>query len=67
MTVLSDLPAKIPAGGTAQVRVRMGLDKAEIQIELSDPPEGIVVDSVSRIDKGVASCSAATLPGPSRG
>ena len=54
MTVLSDLPAKIPAGGTAQVRVRMGLDKAEIQIELSDPPEGIVVDSVSRIDKGVA-------------
>jgi hypothetical protein len=54
MAVLSDLPAKIPAGGTAEVQVRMWLDKAEIQIELSDPPEGIVVDSVSRIDKGIA-------------
>jgi hypothetical protein len=55
MAVLSDQPAQIPAGGTAEVQVRMWTDpKAEIQVELSDPPEGIVVDRVSRIDKGVA-------------
>ncbi len=55
MAVLSDQPAQIPAGGTAEVQVRMWADpKSEIQVELSDPPEGIVVDRVSRIDKGVA-------------
>jgi hypothetical protein len=55
MAVLSDQPASIPAGGTAEVQVRMAVDRrAEIQVELSDPPEGIFVDRVSRIDKGVS-------------
>jgi len=55
MALLGDQPAQIPAGGTAEVQVRMWTDpRSEIQIELSDPPEGIVVDRVSRIDKGVA-------------
>jgi hypothetical protein len=27
--------------------------QAEIQVELSDPPEGIAVDSVSRVDQGL--------------
>ena len=33
---------------------RLGADRSEIQIELSDPPEGITVGSVSRTDRGVA-------------
>jgi hypothetical protein len=55
MALFSDQPAQIPAGGTAEVRVRMWVDpKQEIQIELSDAPEGIAVDRVSRVDRGIA-------------
>jgi len=56
MTLLGERPVKIPAGGTAEVQIRMPGAGAggEVQIELSDPPEGIVIDKVSRIDRGVA-------------
>ncbi len=55
MGILSEQPVKIPAGGTAEVQVRTWTDaKSQVEIELSDPPEGIAVDRVSRIDKGVA-------------
>ncbi len=56
MAILSQQPVKVPAGGTAEVRIRTswGRDRSEIQIELSDPPEGITVGSVSRTDRGVA-------------
>jgi len=47
--ILSELPVKIPAGGTAQVRAMMPAARAfdKIQIELSEPPEGISVREVS--------------------
>jgi len=56
MEILGEQPVKIPLGGTAEVQVRAsGLaGGSEVQIELSDPPEGIVVRSVSRIDRGVS-------------
>ena len=56
MALLSEQPVKIPAGGTAEVQVRMpgAGARGEIQVELSDPPEGIAIDNVSRIDRGVA-------------
>jgi hypothetical protein len=54
MAVLSEQPVRIPAGGTAEVRVRtFAARSAEVQIELSDPPEGIDVDSVRRMDEGL--------------
>ena len=55
MTLLGQQPVKIPVGGTAQVRIGApgAFGQAEIQVELSDPPEGIAVDSVSRVDQGL--------------
>jgi len=53
LTILGEQPVKIPAGGTAEVRIRMAWadPRTETQIELSDPPEGIVLDKVSRNDR----------------
>jgi hypothetical protein len=47
--VLSDAPVKIPAGGTASVRISSpgGAFSDRFQLELSDPPEGI---SIQKID-----------------
>ena len=55
MTLLGEEPAKIPLGGTAEVQVRLPWvgDRSEVQIELSDPPEGIAIDKVSRIGRDV--------------
>ena len=55
MALLGGQPVRIPAGGAAGVQIRMpgAGARGEIQIELSDPPEGIVVDKVLRIDRGV--------------
>jgi len=52
--ILSELPVKIPAGGTARVRVGLPANKFydEIQFELSDPPEGITVRDVSSDARG---------------
>jgi hypothetical protein len=56
MTLLGDKPVKIPAGGTTELRVIMPLssNSGPVQIELSDPPEGLGIDQVSRFDEGVA-------------
>jgi hypothetical protein len=47
--ILSEQPVKIPAGGTAEVQVRGPWwgDQSQRQLELSDPPEGIVIASVA--------------------
>jgi hypothetical protein len=48
--IVSELPVKIPAGGTAQVHAMLmpGVRTFEkIQLELSEPPEGISVRDVS--------------------
>ena len=49
MRVLSATPLKIPAGGTARVRVSVpaGPFLGKVEFELSDPPEGISIRSVS--------------------
>jgi len=55
MDVLSRPPAKIPVGGTVEVQVRMYWSRnGQPQVDLSDPPEGITVDRVSWIEKGIA-------------
>lgn len=46
--VLGDSPVKIPAGGTASVRVAAGVVAADrIQLELSDPPAGVSIQRVA--------------------
>ncbi len=56
MAVLGEQPVKIPAGGTVEVQVRgpWAPDRGEVQIELSDPPEGIVIDKVFWLDRTAA-------------
>jgi hypothetical protein len=54
IAVLGDPPVKIPAGGTVELRAVIPAREGEIQVELSDPPEGITIDSVSRFDEGAA-------------
>jgi hypothetical protein len=67
--ILSDLPAKIPLGGTAKIRVTLPANKSfdKLQMELSEPPEGITVRDVSSDPKGtdivLQSDAAKTKPG----
>lgn len=52
--VLGESPVKIPAGGTA--RVRIGTPSREFadrwDLELSEPPEGIAIERVSPVPEG---------------
>ncbi len=52
-TVVSEQPARIPAGGTVEVQVRgpWPAGQAEMELELSDPPEGIAIDEVDWQDR----------------
>ena len=52
--VLSATPVKIPAGGTAHVRLSTptGAFANRFQLELNDPPEGIAIAKVSPADEG---------------
>jgi len=67
--ILSELPVKIPLGGTARVRVTLPASKSydKIQMDLSEPPEGITVRDVSSDAKGtdivLQSDAAKTKPG----
>lgn len=55
MEILSEQPVKIPARGTVEVQIRLSWSRAgQIQVELSDPPEGIAVDRASWTERGVA-------------
>ena len=55
MEILSEQPVRIPAGGTVEVQVRLGWSRnGQIQVELSDPPEGITVDRASWTEPGLA-------------
>jgi len=54
MEILSEQPVRIPVGGTATVQVRMSWNRTgQIQVDLSDPPEGIAVDRASWAEKGL--------------
>ena len=55
LEILSEQPVRIPVGGTVEVQVRLGWSRnGQIQVELSDPPEGITVDSASWTERGLA-------------
>jgi len=55
LEILSEQPVRIPVGGTVEVQVRLGWSRnGQIQVDLSDPPEGITVDSASWTKPGLA-------------
>lgn len=52
--VLSEQPARIPAGSTAEVQIRGPWGGwGEAQLELSDPPDGITIDKVTPQDRNL--------------
>jgi len=53
--LLVEQPIRIPVGGNVEVRAYAPWDatRGEIQIELSDPPQGIAVEQVSCVDRTV--------------
>lgn len=55
MRILSATPVKIPAGGTARVRVAgaAGMFADRVKLELNDPPEGITLRAVTPGRDGV--------------
>jgi len=64
--ILSDMPVKIPAGGTAKVRLSTPPKAAvsRVRLELAEAPEGIVIKNVSPSDEGMEfelECDAAKL------
>ncbi len=52
--IASETPVKIPAGGTVRVQITaaIGEKAGDLQLELSDPPTGIVVKNVSTSPEG---------------
>ncbi|MHB8897590.1 MAG: PPC domain-containing protein [Thermoguttaceae bacterium] len=54
-SVVSQEPTRIPAGGTAQIQLRgpWSSGQSEMELELSDPPAGIVLDKVAWQDRAV--------------
>jgi len=54
--LVGDGPVRIPAGGTAQVRIRTqrGRILKDIQLELNEPPEGVTLHGVSVVPEGLA-------------
>ena len=69
VAILSELPVQIPCGGTAKVRVTLPVNKFfdKLQMELSEPPEGITVRDISSDPEGtdivLQSDAAKTKPG----
>ena len=70
LTLAGEQPVKIPTDGSAEVRITgpsLGGISRQIEVESSDPPPGLTVKSVSRIDRGlsvVLHCDAGkTRPG----
>jgi hypothetical protein len=55
MKILSATPVRIPPGGTARIQVGLPAPRLaeRAQFELSNPPEGIVIQSVSPVRDGV--------------
>jgi hypothetical protein len=53
--IVGDGPTRIPAGGTGRVRLSVppGVPLERLRLDLSDPPEGISIQSVGRSGEGV--------------
>ena len=54
--IVSDSPVRIPAGGSAEVRMktRRGSALKEMKLELNGPPEGLTLGNVSVVANGLA-------------
>ncbi len=53
MAILSEQPVRIPVGGTVEVEVRLGWNhEGQVQVELSDPPDGVSVDRAIWTERG---------------
>jgi hypothetical protein len=54
LKILSATPVRIPAGGTARVRLSTPTSAFanRFQLELNEPPEGIAIAKVSPVDEG---------------
>jgi hypothetical protein len=52
----ADRPVRLPAGGTAPVQLLVPLTRlpGEVRFELSEPPEGIAIQSVAAVKEGLA-------------
>jgi hypothetical protein len=65
--VLGEQPVKIPAGGTARLRVQLDLPPnnqfSKVLYELSEPPEGIALSSAPGEGEIVLQCDAKVKPG----
>jgi len=65
----SDSPVRIPAGGSAEVRIKMRKSPTlqEMQLELREPPEGLGLSGVTVVPEGLAfrvsADAAAAAPG----
>ena len=64
--ILSDTPIKLPAGGTARVRVWVPISAlmGNAQLELSQPPQGIILADTLPVREGtelVLQCNAAVV------
>ena len=66
VAILSELPVRIPAGGTAAVRMGVPAGKVfgQVHLELDEPPEGIAIAEESSTRQGtriVLKCDAAKV------
>lgn len=66
--VVGETPVKIPAGGTAGVRIAASANMyaGQVQLELSEPPEGITIGKVTSSREGVEAvlrCDGGVKPG----
>jgi len=54
VTILSKTPVRIPAGGTARVRISVpgNMLAGRARLELSEPPEGITIEKVEPSRQG---------------
>ena len=53
--IIGETPVRIPAGGTARVKIAMpgGRLPGNIQLRLQDPPEGIAIQAVAPLPRGM--------------
>ena len=55
LTLAKPDPVRVPAGGTAQVRLDgPGRARGQVRLTLSDPPKGITIEGVTAVPNGVA-------------
>jgi hypothetical protein len=56
LRIVGQQPVQLPAGGTAQVRMATPANVfvSQVELELSDPPEGITIADVSSVAGGAA-------------